>query len=132
MAQILAYLKFNGNCREAMTFYKECFGGELVFNTVKGSPLEQHMKPEEGDKILHSSLISENFTLFASEMTQATTTGDVIFLWVNCKSEEEIKSVFEKLSKGGKISNELVPAYWGSDFGAVTDKFGINWYISKI
>ena len=35
MAQILAYLKFDGNCREAMTFYKECFGGKLTFNTVK-------------------------------------------------------------------------------------------------
>jgi PhnB protein len=132
MAQILAYLKFDGNCREAMTFYKECFGGELSFNPVKGSPMEQHMKPEEGNKILHSSLISENITLFASEMTKATTIGDTIFLWVNCKNEEEIKSIFEKLSEGGKISNQLEPAYWGSNFGAVTDKFGINWYISKI
>ena len=48
MAQINAYLKFDGNCREAMTFYKECFGGELIFNTVKGSPLEGFMKSEEG------------------------------------------------------------------------------------
>ncbi|HTE32468.1 MAG TPA: VOC family protein [Chryseolinea sp.] len=132
MAQILAYLKFDGNCREAMTFYKECFGGELIFNTVKGSALEQHMKPEEGNKILHSSLINDDFKLFASEMTKPTTTGDAIFLWVNCKDEEEIKSTFEKLSKGGKTATELQPAYWGYDFGAVTDKFGINWYVSKI
>ena len=132
MAEILAYLKFDGNCREAMTFYKGCFGGELSFNTVKGSPLEQYMKPEEADKILHSSLISDDFKLFASEMTKPTSVGDAIFLWVNCKNEEEIKSTFEMLSEGGKVANPLEPAYWGSDFGAVTDKFGINWYISKI
>lgn len=132
MAEVLAYLKFDGNCREAMAFYQECFGGELSFNTVKGSALEQHMKPEEGNKILHSSLISDDFKLFASEMTKPKTIGDAIFLWLNCKSEEEIRSTFEKLSAGGTISNELVPAYWGSTFGAVTDKFGINWYISKI
>ncbi len=132
MAQILAYLKFDGNCREAMAFYKECFGGELTFNTVKGSPLEQYMKPEEGDKILHSSLINDDLKLFGSEMTKTTTTGDKIFLWLNCKNEEEIKSTFEKLSKGGNISAELQPAYWGATFGAVTDKFGINWYVSKI
>lgn len=132
MAAILAYLKFDGNCREAMAFYKECFGGELSFNTVKGSALEEHMKPREGDKILHSSLISDDFKLFASEMTGPTTIGDAIYLWLNCKSEEEIRSIFEKLSAGGSVFNELVPAYWGSTFGAVTDKFGIKWYISKI
>lgn len=132
MAQILAYLKFDGNCREAMSFYKECFGGELSFNTVKGSPLEQYMKPGEGDKILHSSLIGGDLKLFASEMTKPTSVGDAIFLWLNCKNEEEIRSVFEKLSKGGKVTAELQPAYWGTNFGAVTDKFGINWYVSKI
>lgn len=132
MAQILAYLKFDGNCREAMTFYKKCFGGELTFNTVKGSPMEQYMKPEEGDKILHSSLIGDDLKLFASEMTKPTLAGDAIFLWLNCKNEDEIKSIFEKLSEGSKITASLQPAYWGSNFGAVTDKFGINWYISKI
>jgi hypothetical protein len=38
--QINPYLKFNGNCREAMTFYKNCLGGELTLNTVAGSPME--------------------------------------------------------------------------------------------
>lgn len=132
MAQILAYLKFHSNCREAMQFYKECFGGDLSFSTVKGSAMEQYMKPEEGDKILHSSLISEDLKLFASEMTKPTSVGDTVFLWLNCKSEDEIKSTFEKLSNGGKVSAPLQPAYWGANFGAVTDKFGINWYISKI
>src|SRR5258708_20103299 len=98
MAQILAYSKFDVNCREAMTFYKRCFGGELSFNTVKGSPLEQHMKPEEGDKILHSSLIGDDLKLFESEMTKPTSTGDAIFLWLNCKNKKEIKSTFKNLS----------------------------------
>jgi PhnB protein len=30
MVQIYPYLAFNGNYREAMTFYKECIGGELL------------------------------------------------------------------------------------------------------
>jgi len=37
MAQINAYLKFDGNRCEAIICYKECFDGELIFNTVKGS-----------------------------------------------------------------------------------------------
>ena len=30
MPTLNPYLTFNGNCREAMTYYKECLGGELT------------------------------------------------------------------------------------------------------
>ena len=36
---IHSYLTFSGNCREAMTFYQECFGGTLTFQTVGDSPM---------------------------------------------------------------------------------------------
>lgn len=132
MAQINAYLKFDGNCREAMTFYKECFGGELTFQTVKGSALEGAMPSSEGNKILHSALTNDKLTLFASEMTKPTTVGDAIFLWINCSSDEETKTIFSKLSRDGKVTADLQMAYWGSMFAAVTDKFGLNWYVSSI
>src|SRR5579859_5468429 len=128
MAQVNAYLKFDGNCREAMTFYKECFGGELTFNTVKGSALEGYMKPEEGNKILHASLVNDKLVLFASEMTKPTTVGDAIFLWINTNGDEETRQIFSKLSRDGKVTAEMQVAYWGTQFAAVTDKFGLNWY----
>ncbi len=34
MTQIHSYLTFSGNCREAMTFYRECLGGILMLQTV--------------------------------------------------------------------------------------------------
>jgi PhnB protein len=34
MTQINGYLHFNGDCREAMTFYRECLGGELSLQTI--------------------------------------------------------------------------------------------------
>lgn len=30
MKSITTYLHFSGNCRSAMAFYRECFGGELA------------------------------------------------------------------------------------------------------
>lgn len=132
MKQIVAYLQFDSNCREAMNFYKECFGGDLIFNTVKGSAMEQYMTPEDGDKILHSSLTNGAVQLFASEMAVPKSIGDNVHLWINCNSEEEIKTVFDKLSHGGKITIGLMPAYWGASFGAVTDKYGVQWYVSKL
>ena len=46
MTQINSYLTFSGNCREAMTFYRECLGGELYFQTIGESPLSEKM-PEQ-------------------------------------------------------------------------------------
>ena len=39
MKEIITYLNFDGNTREAMTFYKGCLGGELQlmpFSEVPG------------------------------------------------------------------------------------------------
>lgn len=33
MKEITPYLNFGGNCREAMTFYQRCLGGELTVGT---------------------------------------------------------------------------------------------------
>jgi PhnB protein len=56
MAQMNAYLHFNGNCREAMTFYKECLGGELNMQAVGESPMAAQMPPQIHTNILHASL----------------------------------------------------------------------------
>lgn len=45
MKQLNSYLTFNGRCREAMTFYKECLGGELFLQTVGESSLAEKMPP---------------------------------------------------------------------------------------
>jgi PhnB protein len=38
MATMNPYLTFNGNCKEAMNFYKEIFGRELSMMTAGESP----------------------------------------------------------------------------------------------
>ena len=54
MIQINAYAGFNGNCHEAMTFYKECLGGELTMQVIGESPIAGQFPAAMQDKILHS------------------------------------------------------------------------------
>jgi hypothetical protein len=37
------YILFDGNCHQAMEFYKSCFGGELTSMKVKDSPAKDYM-----------------------------------------------------------------------------------------
>jgi PhnB protein len=128
MTQLNAYLNFNGNCREAMTFYKECLGGELVLQPVAGTPMAQQLPAEAGNMILHASLNNGALILMGSDMNRGNLMdGNTVHLCLNCSSESEIKTIFSKLAMGGQITEPLAEMSWGATFGALTDKFGKSW-----
>lgn len=131
MTQINAYLSFNGNCREVMTFYKECLGGELTLQTVEESPVAAEVPKEMSQAILHASLTKGNLILMGSDMTRTELIkGNSITLSINCSSEEEINTFFTNLSAGGQVIDPLADMFWGAKFGAFIDKFGTNWIVN--
>jgi PhnB protein len=132
MTQIIAYLTFDGNCREAMTFYQECLGGDLKLQTIGDSPPEAQMPGYPKQNIMHSTLINKGIFLMASDgmAPGSLIKGNSISLSINCSSEEEISNFYSKLSSGGKIIHPLKAEYWGGTFGMFTDKFGLNWLLN--
>ena len=128
MTQINAYLNFNGRCREAMTFYHECLGGDLTLQKVAESPMAAQMPSEMGASILHSSLTRDGIVLMGSDMMgHNLVNGNVVSLCLNCSSDEEINEFFTKLSTGGNVKMPLHQTFWGATYGELTDKFGMNW-----
>jgi PhnB protein len=132
VTQINAYLKFSGNCREAMTFYKDCLGGDLSLQTVAETPLASQMPAAVQNNILHAALTRGSLVLLGSDMVgpEGRIPGSAIFLALDCSSEEEIKAFFAKLSAGGQITYPLKTEFWGATFGQITDKYGINWMLN--
>ena len=132
MAQVNPYINFNGKCREAMDFYKNCIGGDLMIMPVEGSPLEAHCPPTMRDQIAHASLTKNGFVLMATDMTgpEGYKPGNNIAVSVNCDSEEEIGSFYNRLSEGGRVMESLKLQFWGALFGVVVDKFGICWMLN--
>lgn len=132
MISINPYLTFGGKCREAMTFYKECLGGELTFQTIGESPLAEKMAPQMKDNILHATLTTKGATLMATDCVREVglIQGNSISICLNCSSEEEIKSYYTKLSTGGIVNHPLENTFWGALFGDLTDKFGNHWLLN--
>ena len=131
--QINSYITFNGNCREAMTFYRDCLGGELILQKIAESPMAAQMPSEMGAKILHSSLMNEEIVLMASDMCDKNSLeGSKIKLCVECSNEEEIELFFTKLSLGGNIKTPLHQTFWGAMYGELTDKFGMDWMFNFV
>ena len=114
MTQINAYLTFSGNCNEAMNFYKESLGGELIMQTIGDSPLADKMPPQMKDCILHATLTKGDLVLMASDMVseKGLIKGNSVSMAINCSSDEEIRTVYEKLSAGGNKDHALEETFW--------------------
>lgn len=132
MTQIIAYLTFDGNCREAMTFYQECLGGELMLQTIGETPLADQIPDSIKGYILHSSLTKGGLSLLASDMVPESglEVGNAISLMLGCSSEEEIRHCYEKLSAGGQATHPLEDTFYGALMGDLTDKFGNHWLLN--
>jgi PhnB protein len=131
MSSIHSYLTFNGNCREAMNFYKKCLGGELVLQTIGESPMADKMPSKMKESILHSKLTKGDLILMASDMVgeNGLIKGNAVSLMLNCNSEEEIKTYYVNLSADGQATHPLEISFWGALFGDLTDKFGNHWLL---
>lgn len=130
MAEFNAYLKFNGNCREAMAFYQDCFGGKLDIMTVDESPVKDQMPVEMHDKIMHSQLTSGSIMIMGSDLVETSgfVHGTTVSLVLVCKSKEEIESLFARLSAGGKVVTPLREEFFGL-YAELIDKYGFSWLL---
>ena len=139
MTTVNVYLTFNGNCKEAFDFYKSVFGGDFSYVSTFGEmPPQEGMPPvseEDKNKIMHISLpISKETTLMGSdtggEWAKDFKQGNNFSLSINADTTEEADKLFKKLSSNGKVTMPMDNTFWGSYFGMLTDKYGINWMVS--
>jgi len=131
MNPLVPYIFFNGNCRDAMNFYKSCFGGDLQAFTYGDAPPDSGMKDAPKDAIMHSTLIKDSLTIMASDWPGgAANQGNNISLSIDCGSMSEIETLFKALSQGGKVTQPLADTFWDAHFGMLTDQFGIHWMLN--
>ena len=129
MADLTPYLLFEGHCREAMEFYKSCFGGELTVTKVKDSPVKDRMPTVQHEKVIHARLRSRNVEISASDWLRPDRTpirGNTVCLFLSGGTLRELKALFEKLSEGAELTDPLTEQFFGT-YGALNDKFGVRW-----
>ena len=132
MARIDVYLTFNGNCREAMTFYQACLGGELSLQTLGESPMAEYIPIKMRKSVLHATLICKDLVMMASDMVpeEGLIKGNSVSLCLTCQSEEEIRTFYEKLSEDGESTYPLHATVGEALFGNLIDKYGNYWLLN--
>lgn len=132
MNRLVPYLTFNGNCREAMTFYQACLGGKLNFQTVGESPQSENLPDKMKNCILLASLKSTYIQILATDMVPDTglSKGNSISLLLSCPDDATLLSILYQLKSEERYS---VPTttHEGGLFAQIQDKFGVHWILES-
>ena len=129
--QLITYVTFGGNCEEAINFYKEAIGAEVVLmNRMGESPMD--VPANLKDKIMHSRLKIGDNVLYMSDTfdPSALIKGNNVSLSIQLDDTKRLDKLFMRLSAGGTIEMQLQDTFWGARFGMFTDKFGIKWMMN--
>lgn len=135
MTVINPYLNFNGNAEEAFTFYRSVFGGEFV-NILRFKEMacpEGPVAESEENKIMHIALPIGNNILMGNDvpesMGRVNENENRSKIAISPESREEADRLFTGLSAGGTVEVPIGDSPWGSYFGMLRDRYGIEWMI---
>jgi PhnB protein len=130
MIGVNPYIAFKGNCQEAIDFYKDALGAEVLFSQPYGDSPMAEMGP--ADAIMHATIkIGESNIMLCDDMRpEAGAAGGNISLAIGLNDTEKAKLMFNNLADGGNVTMPLDKTFWAEAFGMLTDKFGINWMVN--
>ncbi len=118
--KVTPFLLFDGNCAEAMAFYRGALGGELTIFPA-------------GDRVAFAHLVSGGGTIEIGATDWAHTTrrplqGNTVALYLT-GGAEALRPVFDALADGGDpaLRDELRELPIGL-YGHLADRFGVHWF----
>lgn len=126
------YLFFEGRCQEAIDFYKQALGAEVLMQMrFQDCPEPQAAPRVPGDKVMHASLrIQDSVMMLSDGRCGGTPSFQGFTLSLSPANDAEAKRLFDALSEGGTVTMPLQKTFWASSFGMVTDRFGVGWMVN--
>ena len=129
--RIFPYLSFNGNCREALTFYAELFNGTVDSFIPWNEEAIENNPGYTVEHIMHGSININGFTIAGSDQF-----GDMyqpagnISLMIDIDDLSDAQAKFTELAEAGQIIMPFSETFWADGYGFCTDRFGIMWQIN--
>ncbi|QDT00785.1 YciI family protein [Adhaeretor mobilis] len=127
------YLFFAGRCDEALAFYEQAIGAQILMKmrfSESPEPLpEGVLQSGFGDKVMHASFKVGKMNLMASDGCNDATKFEGFRLALTVENESACDLAFNALAEDGTIDMPLEATFWSPRYGQVTDKFGVGWMV---
>ena len=115
MQKIVPFLWFDNNAEEAMNLYVSVFKNSKIVNVTRYGDAG----PGPKGTVMSATFQLEGQDFYALNGGPHYKFTPAISLFVNCKTQEEVDELWDKLSAGGAIQQ----------CGWLQDKFGLSWQI---
>lgn len=131
---IQPYLFFRGRCEEAIAYYKEKLGAEVVmmmrFKDNPDKPGPDKVPKALDEKIMHASVrISNSEIMMSDGMKSGPLDFQCMSLSLRVPTEAEADRIYGALAKEGTVQMPIGPTFFARRFGSVADKFGVSWMV---
>jgi predicted 3-demethylubiquinone-9 3-methyltransferase (glyoxalase superfamily) len=113
MHNIYPCLWFDGNAKEAATFYCSVFNNSMIIS-------------DNGMVVMFQLESKKIMGLNGGPMYSINPS---ISFFVTCATIEEIESIWNRLIEGGTVMMPLDKYPWGEKYGFVKDRFGMTWQL---
>jgi predicted 3-demethylubiquinone-9 3-methyltransferase (glyoxalase superfamily) len=129
MAQsVTPFLMFEGAAEEAMQFYVSLFPRSHVKSIERYGP----DGPGAQGSVKRADFVvaGQDVICIDSPAHHAFSFTPSVSLFVECDSEAELDTVFDKLSAKGAVLMPLGDYGFSKRFGWVNDRFGVSWQLN--
>jgi len=108
------------NCKEEIKFYQSVFGGDIKILRT------------QGEEVLNADLHVEGTVIKFGDSLAANPVrkGDYVRSFLRIETEEQFRSIYQKLAKGGQVVKEIYEAPFDGLLAVVTDRNGVCWVLS--
>ncbi|MBE0601910.1 MAG: VOC family protein [Firmicutes bacterium] len=127
---IIPYLLYRGDCEEAIHFYIDTFGGEILY-------LSRYTAQTGGDaltgKVMHVEAKVLGSVISAADSAQPVENRDAIRLMIHCATMAEADQILQAIGRDGEVLQRLLPHPPPDDGGVggmVRDKYGYAWILT--
>lgn len=128
MIDMAPHITFYGRCREALEFYTSCLQGQ-VRNCITFGESKFEIPQDYNDKILTAFFEAQGLMFHASDgfPGQHIAVESNIALQIESFDKDDLKYIYSRFKEGGKEVVPLKDIQDGVLYGAVCDKYGVNW-----
>ena len=129
---ITPYLVFNGDCKDAMDFYRAVFpcGEPKLLNYGDYMPEGSKTPPELlRTWIMHGEMTVCGTNVWFADEANPVRLGDNIKMTATVSTGKEAASIFDALCAGGTVTLPPTETFYSVFHAAVTDRFGVNWNV---
>lgn len=127
---ITPYLILSGKAEQAIALYERALGA-TVESKMRFGDVQQNCPDALKDNVMHAALRVGSATLMlsdgAGDGSAASAGTNNVEVALDFSDVAEAHRCFDALCAGGKVREPLAAAPWGALFGALTDKFGVQW-----